>query len=306
MDALSRILDSVELRSSLYYVTELRAPWGLRVPGNAVVCRFHVVVEGTLYLTSEGETRRLGRGDLAVVPRGREHVLQDDPETPLTDLGEALEECGWEGEETFRWGGDGGLCRLVCGHFDFDRETSHPLLDALPPLVHVQATPTYDFRWIDQVMRFIGEEAHARRPGSGVIARRLSEVLFVQVLRHYAEHSPQPVPLLAGITDPRLSRALRAMHDGLHRPWTLETLAQEAGMSRTAFTVRFGELIGMTPMSYLADERMREASRLLRSGDSVAAVAHRVGYGSEAAFARRFKDFSGQGPGAYRRRGAAS
>jgi AraC-like DNA-binding protein len=305
MDVLSRILDSVELRSSLYYVTELRAPWGLRVPGEAVVCRFHVVAEGSLYLTSGGETRRLGRGDLALVPRGREHVLKDDPETPVTDLPAALEECGWQGEETFRWGGDGGLCRLVCGHFDFDREAAHPLLDALPPLVHVQATPTYDFRWIDQVMRFIGEESHAQRPGGGVIARRLSEVLFVQVLRHYAETSPRPVPILAGLTDPRLSRALKAMHDRLGSAWSVEALAREAGMSRTAFTVRFGELLGATPMKYLTEERMREAMRLLRAGVSVAAVAHRVGYKSEAAFARKFKDFSGRGPGAYRRRTGA-
>lgn len=304
MDVLSRILDSVELRSSLYYVTELRAPWGLRVPGDSV-CRFHVVSEGSLYLTSGEETWRLGRGDLALVPRGREHVLQDDPETAVTELPAALEECGWQEEETFRWGGDGGLCRLVCGHFDFDHEAAHPLLDALPPVVHVQATPTYDFRWIDQVMRFIGEETHAQRPGSGVIARRLSEVLFVQVLRHYAETATRPVPMLAGITDPRLSRALQAMHAHLDRPWTLETLAREAGMSRTAFTVRFGELIGATPMSYLTGQRMREATRLLRSGDSVATVARRVGYRSEAAFARKFKDFSGRGPGAYRRRAGA-
>lgn len=301
MDVLSQILDSVAMSGSLYFPTDFQASFGLTVPANTNVCRFHVAVDGGCYLSTAGETVRLSRGDLALVPHGREHNLQDQLETPLVNLDHALAEVDYAGRGPFRWGGGGEVCRLVCGHFDFDQDFTHPLLTALPPIVHVQATPTYDFRWIDQVMRFIGEETHAERPGSDVIARRLSEVLFVQVIRHYAESSVEPVPVLAGITDPQISRSLQAMHSRFDHPWTLEELASEARMSRTAFSQQFAKLIGSTPMQYLTQQRMREACRHLRMGLEIGEVSDRVGYRSEAAFSRKFKEFSGSGPGAYRR-----
>lgn len=302
MDVLSQILDGIEMCGYLYFPAELRAAFGLRVPAVSNVCRFHVVVEGGCYLSLGAERIWMERGDLALVPHGREHLLQDDPETPVDDLDMALEQKAHRGLEVFSWGDNGAVCRLVCGHFEFDQEASHPILEALPRVIHVPATPTYDFRWMDQVMRFMGEETHSQRPGSAVISRRLSEVLFVQVIRHYAENAAQPAPILAGIVDPRLSRALHAMHTRLGEPWTLETLARESGMSRTAFAVRFNQLIGCPPITYLTGQRMGEAARRLRADDDLGTVAERVGYKSEAAFARKFKELTGFGPGAYRRR----
>lgn len=302
MDVLSQILDTVQMRGSLYFPTHFRGAFGLTVPAETNVCRFHVVVEGRCLVGAGGEATLLGRGDLVLVPHGREHTLQYEAESPRVDLDRALEAAAYRGDGDFEWGEGETTCRLVCGHFEFDKEVTHPLLEALPALITVRATPTYDFRWIDQVMRFIGEETHARRPGSEVIARRLSEVLLVQVIRHYAETAEEPVPILAGITDPRLSRVLHAMHTELDRSWTLESLAAEGGMSRTAFALLFSKLIGTTPMSYLTDQRMRAASRLLRAGETAGTVARRVGYRSEAAFSRKFRDVHGEGPGSYRRR----
>lgn len=304
MDALSQILSTVELAGSLYFPALFRARWGLAVPANTDVCRFHVVVEGGCLLTAGGKEAWLERGDLALVPHGRAHGLQDEPETPLMDLGEALEAKRYPGTGLFEWGEDGAPCRLVCGHFAFDQEATHPLLEALPTLVHLKATPTYDFRWVDQVMRFMGEEMHSQRPGSELIAQRLSEILFVQVVRHYGETSASPVPVLAALTEPRLSRALFAMHSELDRQWHLEDLAARAAMSRTAFAQRFTELIGSTPMKYLLSQRMNLAAKLLRTGARSAEIAGRVGYRSEAAFARKFKLVHGVGPGEYRRAAA--
>lgn len=306
MDALSQILDSVALQGFLYYPTEFRTPFGLMVPANTNVCRFHVAVDGGCYLTSGDEQVYLARGDLALVPHGRSHLLQDNQDRPVVNLEDALQEANYPGHGCFTWGGDGDACRLVCGHFDFDKEMTHPLLLSLPELIHVKATPTYDFRWIDQVMRFISEETQGQRPGSAVISRRLSEVLFVQVLRHYAESSETPVPMLDGITDPQLSRALQAMHHQLEKPWTVEALARLAAMSRTVFTRQFSDKIGETPMQYLTQQRMREARKLLRYGLSAGEVAERVGYRSEAAFNRKFKEVVGLGPGAYRRQRVSS
>ena len=301
MDALSNILDNLELAGSLYFPTVFRAPFGLAVPADSNACRFHVVVEGQCVLSVGQETVRLERGDLALVPHGLGHELRDAPTTAVVDLGDALERSGYPGTGIFEWGEGPDTCRLVCGFFGFDEEWPHPLLDALPPIVHLKATETYNFRWIDQVMRFMGEEMHSQRPGGELIARRLSEILFVQVVRHFAETAAEPVPVLAAVTDPRLSRALHGMHVSPQWPWTLDTLASEAAMSRTAFTNRFTELIGTTPMKYLKAHRMRVAGKWLRSGQRTSSVAEQVGYQSEAAFSRAFKGTYGVGPGTYRR-----
>ncbi len=305
MDVLSRILDGVRMRGSLYFPTHFRGDFGLVVPAESTVCRFHVVVEGSCRVSTDSEEVCLERGDLVLVPHGQEHTLRHSPTAPRVDLDRALESAAYLGSGDFKWGDGETTCRLVCGHFEFDKEVTHPLLSALPDLVHVRARPTYDFRWIDQVMRFMGEEMHGRRPGSDIIASRLAEVLFVQVLRHYAESEPDSMPVLSGITDPRLSRVLHSMHTGLDKPWTLQTLAEEAAMSRTNFALQFSEKIGATPMAYLTEQRMQAASRLLRTGETVGRVASQVGYRSVAAFTRRFTSVFGEAPGSYRRRRAS-
>ncbi|MCH9650672.1 MAG: AraC family transcriptional regulator [Deltaproteobacteria bacterium] len=305
MDALSQILSSVELQGSLYFPTLFRAHWGLQVPANTAMCRFHVVVEGRCLIGADGEEAWLGTGDLALVPHGREHTLQDDPETPLVHLEEALEAKKYGGEGLLEWGETGARTRLVCGHFAFDNEATHPLLEALPSLVHLEATPSFDFRWIDQVMRFMGEEMHSQQPGSELIAQRLSEILFVQVMRHYGQTAEAPISVLAALTDSRLSRVFSAMHTDLKHPWQLEELAELSGMSRTSFAQRFSEQIGLTPMKYLLKQRIDLACKLLRSGARSAEVASRVGYRSEAAFARKFKEEVGVGPGLYRKNNLA-
>ena len=301
MDALSQILSTVQLEGSLYFPALFHGQWGLDVPENTSVCRFHVVVEGHCLLRAHNQEIQLRQGDLALVPHGRQHTLQDAPQTPLIHLEEALGREQYSGTGVFEWGEGGPPSRLVCGHFAFDKEAVHPLVEALPALVHLQATPTYDFRWVDQVMRFMGEEMHAQKPGSQLIAQRLSEILFVQVVRHYGEMGTTPIPVLTALVDPRLSRALFAMHGALDQQWTLLELSTQAAMSRTAFAERFTELVGSTPMKYLQSQRMNLAGKLLRNGGRSAEIAGRVGYRSEAAFARVFKKTYRIGPGEYRR-----
>lgn len=303
MDVLAQILDSVAMRGSLYFTTEFTTPWGLTVPADTNVCRFHVVTQGYCWVTVEpdGPTALVSSGDLILVPHGSAHRLQDALDTPAADLGQALVEVGFSGDETFRWGQGGSACRMACGYFDFDQHEIHPLLAALPPLLHLRATASYEFGWIENVMRHLVQEANAARAGSGAISRRLAEVLFIQALRHYAETTAEAVPVLSAIVDRHIGRSLRAIHSEPEKRWTLEALAREAALSRTAFAQRFSALVGMTAMRYLTRERLRLARRLLRSESSLAVVAERVGYQSEAAFSRKFKSEFGVGPGAYRR-----
>jgi len=302
MDTLSNILDGLEMKSSLYFATEFREPWSIEVPADSNVCRFHVIVHGPCRVTvpSTGDTRVASKGDLVLVPHGSRHLLQCIGDVPPTPLPEVMVRAPLTVDGRLRWGGEGTLTRLVCGHFAFDGEVSHPILEALPPIVHVEAAGGDGFGWIENVMKFIGQEAGSGKPGSGAISRRLSEILFIQVVRRWAETAPS-VPVLSAIVDPNVGRAMHAMHADPGRAWTVESLAREAALSRTVFAQRFTELAGATPMKYLTDLRMRSARRLLAGPANVAVVGDRVGYRSEAAFNRAFTKAWGIGPGAYRR-----
>ncbi|NKB90384.1 MAG: helix-turn-helix domain-containing protein [Acidobacteria bacterium] len=304
MHVLTDVIDSLRLRGSLYFGTDFTAPWGVDVPEDTNVCRFHVVTQGRCWLTvpSTGEVRLLSQGDLALVPHGNGHLLQEDPATPAVGLGDVLESADPGPAAPLVWGGGGERTRMVCGYFAFDRGAAHPLLDGLPSIVHVPASPDYDFAWIDQLVRFIAAETSAGRPGSLATVRRLSEILFVQCVRYQAEHGATEVPFLRTLFEPGLGDAMRAMHAQPAAAWTLASLARQAGMSRTTFAARFSRSFGATAIEYLTSHRMDVARRLLGAGAPAKEVAQRVGYESEAAFSRRFKSVVGMGPGAYRRR----
>ncbi len=303
MDVLSDILDHLEMQGSLYFCTVYGAPWSIDVPADSNVCRFHVIVQGPCHVTvpDTGDTDVLSKGDLVLIPHGNGHWLRSHVDAPPRPLSEVLDEGTLSDDGCLRWGGEGPATRMVCGYFGFDKDATHPLLQALPGLITVRATSSYDFSWIDNLTRFISQEAGSGRPGSNAISRRLSEILFIQVIRHYADHAGAAVPVLSAIAHPQVGRGLQAMHKDPGNAWTVEALAQEAAMSRTAFAMKFHELMTSTPMQYLTQLRMRHARELLRSDQSTGMIAATVGYHSEAAFHRAFKKTYGVGPGAYRR-----
>lgn len=303
MDVLSDMLDSLEMQGRLYYCTAFGEPWSIEMPAAGKSCRFHVMVHGPCRVTvpETGDVAELSKGDLVLIPHGRGHWLQSDAEEPLTPLPEVLEDGTLTEDGCLHWGGVGPKTRMVCGYFDFEAEEEHPLLSSLPGLISVKATASYDFGWIENLTRFISQEAGSGNPGWDAISRRLSEILFIQVIRHYAETAPEAVPVLSAVVHPNVGKALEAMHESPGKPWTVETLAQEAMLSRTAFAETFRELTRIPPIEYLTRLRMERARKLLRGDESTAAVGEAVGYQSEAAFHRAFKRAYGVGPGAYRR-----
>ena len=306
MDVLSDILATLRLRGALYFSTEFRRPWGLRVPALGRVARFHLVVRGSCWVRVEGrdEPVFLESGDLILVPNGAEHVLADTPDTPCRTVDEVVRAAGFTGRGTLVHGGEdtGAPARLVCGHFEFDEGLHHPLLEQLPPALVV--------RWDDEVrdspmehaFRFIAREVQEARPGHEAVVGRLSEVLFVQVVRFWADRVRHERGVLAALADPGLGAALAAMHAEPETGWTLERLGRRAAMSRTAFAQRFRDVIGETPLHYLTQWRMQRAKRLLaESRLSLEKIAAQVGYESGASFSRVFRRTTGESPGAYRR-----
>ena len=239
-----------------------------------------------------------------IVTHGAEHRLSDPAATPARSVDEVVGRSGFTGEGALVYGepGQGHDTQLVCGHFAFDRDAGHPLLDALPPFIHVRNRGDAAHLWLEGSLKLIGSEAGSENLGNEFVTLRLSEIIFAQAIRAYLAADGQTRRVFRGLADSHVSRALRALHREPEAAWTLEKMARSAGLSRTSFAVRFHECMGMTPMQYLTGWRMQVGRRLLCESDlPVLDVAERSGYRSEAAFGRVFRRHFETSPARYRR-----
>lgn len=269
-----------------------------------LVAEFHVIVRGNCWLRMPGRSDPipLQGGDLVAFPHGDAHSLVDAPKGVALPAEEILQGQNLDHYGPVTYGGSGLPATVLCGYFQFDRDHPHPLVAALPPLIHIRGTDGYNFAWLQTALNFMIHETKAARPGAEAVINRLAEVLFVQMVRAYIEQSEAPPGMLAAIADKQIGAALQLMHQAPQHSWTLATLAQQVSMSRSAFAARFNQLVSQTPMQYLTFWRMQKARELLANARlSTPAVAEQVGYLSEAAFSKAFKKVVGTGPGAYRR-----
>jgi AraC-like DNA-binding protein len=186
----------------------------------------------------------------------------------------------------------------------FDRASLKPITQLLPSFILIKADQARTLA-LHNTMQALASEMAEQAPGSEIVANRLAEVLFIQVPRaHIASGPERNIGWLRAIFDPQMGTALSAVHDSVSTPWTVESLAAAAGMSRSAFAVRFKELLGQTPLEYVTEWRMQKAMQLLQERDKkLIDVARSVGYESDAAFSKAFKRVVGASPGEYRKRG---
>ncbi len=312
LDLLSDILTRLSLKGTFYFRTSFTPPFGIQVPSFENVARFHFVQRGELkvFLPETGDMLRLKQGDLILIPHGAAHALLCNEVRPMDalPLENVLEAAGYNGDGVLVYGGteEGRDTQLICGHFSFTqapgkRGAGHMLVDRLPPYILIENYGEEVGTWIEATLRMIGSEVGGARIGGDLIALKLSEVLFAQAIRAYLERQSPDNAALAGFADPRISRALTAFHHSPAQSWSVETLAREAGMSRTAFAQLFAQKMGTTPLQYLTSWRMQIACHgLTENRWNVADAAIEVGYASEAAFSRVFKKQIGLSPAAYR------
>jgi AraC family transcriptional activator of mtrCDE len=306
MDVLGDILSTLELRSTMYFRAELTAPFSIAVPPDPNVIRFHVASEGPCHITlPSGESGTFLAGDLALVPHGAAHVLSDSRAETAVPLPDVLHRSGFNGSGPLVFGGGGSRTVIVCGYFGFAPEAIHPVVESLPPLIILKADAARHYGWLERLIEQMDMESRARGSAWGEIVRRLSEILFLYVLREYAGANPSSTGALMALGDSRIGRALQAIHRDPAADWSVEDLAAKAALSRSAFAEQFREKLGTTPTRYLAAWRMHKARYLIRNtGKSAQEIALEVGYESESAFNRAFREHFGEPPGRFRRAGA--
>jgi AraC-like DNA-binding protein len=304
LDPLSDVLSLLKLGSSLTSRTETSGRWALRFPPHASDIKFGAVLAGRLQLVIEGEAPMvLEQGDFYLLTNGRPFVSASVPAGTLQDGPLAFRDHrGADGVVRFvgEAAADAQDVVLASSGFTFERALKDLLLRHLPPLVHLRGADPAS-RPLMGLLDLLAWEMASTRPGTAVARESLATLVLVQALRVYLETVRQPEGWLRALGDRRLSLALAALHGDVARRWTVEGLAGIAGMSRTAFSVHFREVVGTSPLDYLTAWRMTLARRALSEGsEPIAAIADRVGYQSETAFSAAFRRASGESPGRFR------
>ncbi|MDR7268232.1 AraC-like DNA-binding protein [Pelomonas saccharophila] len=302
-DPIADALHFLRMSGVVYCCSELTAPWGFHMPAMEDCLMFHVVTSGSCHLVEPGgATHLLKAGDFALVPRGAGHGVVSRPGQPTPSLFELPRTAVSDWFELLEHGGGGEAATLVCGAVRFDDPAVRLLLSALPGVIVLATADTPDLAWFHSTVRFLAEEARGRRPGSETVITRLADILVIQALRAWIDRDPQARSgWLGALRDKQIGRAIVMIHRDPAQAWTIETLAQAVGLSRSAFAARFSELVGQPVVEYLTQWRIALATtRLRQGGTSIAEIGFDVGYGSEAAFSRAFKRVTGVTPGSIR------
>jgi AraC-like DNA-binding protein len=315
----------VKLTGALFFLVDASSPWGIEVPQADAfaaiilpraqhVVSYHIVLNGSGWIrVADVAFTRFEAGDVLVLAHGDAYsMLSVRGQTPEFDTGATLQffrdmAAGRLPFVIEEGGGGTERAQFVCGYLGCDIRPFNPLLSTLPRLLQVKAARARPDGLLDRLIELTLAEARTHRAGGDCIRLRLSELMFVEVLRRHLEMLPGgQTGWLAGLRDPAVSRVLSMLHERPARSWTLRELAEGAGVSRAVLAGRFAQLVGCPPMHYLMLWRMQIAARLLADGATkVATVAHEVGYESEAAFSRGFKKVTGLPPASWRTRHVA-
>lgn len=325
-DTLSDLLRSVRVRGAVFYYVSCHNQWSAQappaseiaeavMPGCEHVMEYHMIAKGSGWAAIAGQPPiKVSAGDIVMFPQGDSHVMSSAPGLePLRRTADWVFATRHEPKPmpiAYHHGvvepgaplpvEDANMV-AVCGFLGCDLKPFNPLVAALPRLLHIPAARTSD--WVSRVIDQAAVESSNPRPGGDAVLERLSEMMFVDAARRYLDSLPADATgWLAGLRDRFVGKALALLHERPEHAWTVDDLAREVGLSRSAFHERFVEFVGHPPMQYLANWRIQLGARLLReSNRNVATIALDVGYDSEAAFSRAFRRMVGMPPAAWRK-----
>lgn len=294
MDILSDYLKTFNLSAHVFLHANFCGNWAVDTSGEKRAT-FHMIARGSawLHLPANDVPIALRGGDIVVFPNDAQHTISNNQSPPPPEQPR---------NRPSTQNDVGPITSLICGYFTFERHHWNPLLNALPEVMVIKSEDTANTALMDDIIRNIIYETETEGAGSDVIIDKLSEVLFIHVVRTYMQQQQTSTGFIAALADKQISTALSSFHAMHSNSWSVESLANVAGMSRSAFASKFNKLVKMTPLAYVTCWRMQIAhGRLSQAKESVSQVAEQSGYQSEAAFAKVFKKHFGYGPGKVRK-----
>lgn len=315
MDVLSDVLSLVRLTGAIFFDNTFHDPWVVETPRASVIASkvmphsqyvfsFHTLLEGSCWaemIDGSAEPMRLNAGDVIVFPLDDAHAfcsavgMRAEP-----DLAVYIRPVDKQLPYILNEGIGPNGCRFICGYIGCDIRPYNPFIASLPRVLHGRSAAN---GWLSHLVQHAVSETENRHAGGETVLAKLAELIFVQVIRQYANDlPPESRGWLSGLRDPQVGQALSLVHASPANDWTIEALANAVGMSRSSFARRFAHFSGDSPMQYLGKWRMQLAARRLENPQiSIAQAGAEVGYDSEAAFNRAFKKVMGVPPGAWRR-----
>ena len=313
MDVLSDVLRMIRLHGALFLNGEFRAPWCVDVPTGAdlatvltpgakrlVVC--HFMLEGACWVKLRGgEPVHLKLGDIVVFPHGDSHLMGSGLQFVPAHIDNVVQLRIPE-LNLVRYGGEGERTVIVCGWFTYESELANPLVANLPAKFVTALDSRPSGPWIRHSIRYVLDQAAGYQAGADVMSAKVAELLFIEALRGYLESlPPMQTGWLSGLRDPHIGKCLSLLHADPARNWSVEELARTVNVSRSVLAERFSERVGISPMQYLKQWRLSiAADMLMNQRDGLGQVAASIGYESEAAFSRAFKQHYGVSPGQWR------
>lgn len=320
MDVLSDILAFSHVSGAVLAEIDCRGDWAIDMLDSDIAGEFqhhampfHYMIEGEGYLVKDGACIAVSMGDLIVAPSWPRHAVVSDPALPQASIVDIIAENGfqaWDGGMInrplrFIAGQGKSNARLLSGVFRIKGHAVAMLLKELPSLLKL----SIDDRTLDEqfatALSFVRQETTQIRPGYVAVAGRLTDLLFIQILRSCMATAEADVGILAALSDRSIARALTAIHESPATPWTVSSLASQAHLSRTLFAERFRDLVGLTPIQYVNRWRIVVAQDLLLTSDlPIGEIQLRLGFSSSFVFSRVFRQITGTNPRSFRKGGA--
>jgi AraC-like DNA-binding protein len=315
-DLLSDLLDGMHLSGMALFRAEFREPWSVTTPEGCQLARilpfrtehiipFHIVAAGGCWLDLKSQQPVwLSEGDAVLLPCGDSHGLCGREAAAAVEVGKLLPSPPWADILVVEHGGRGEKTSIICGFLQCDELLFHPLLKHLPRLLRVSPGEEIGDRWLGSTIRHTAAEASRPSPGSRTMLPRLTELMFVEILRaHIHGLSADDAGWFAALKDPVAGAALKWLHAAPMKDWSVDELAHRVGASRSVLTARFRRYLDQPPIHYLAKLRLLLAAQQMKTDSlPMKAIADRCGYQSEAAFNRAFKRCFGAPPGDWRKR----
>ena len=300
-DPIADVLTALSVRSTVFCLSELSAPWGFSV-GGAPMSKFHLMLAGSGWLSLSGDEPMLVRaGDLVLLPRGQAHTMCDEPGVSTVPLDQLIAEHSVDGGSRITYGGAGPMTRLLCGAFSVADE--HRVLPLLPDILRVDADSVAMSTWLAPMLSSLETEAAEGDQGSSAIQAKIADVFVAQALRAWLTAADRAgvLPLAVLSDDDAIAAAIAVVRQRLSAQWTVDRLAAHAGLSRTVFISRFRRSVGESPMRYITRLRLSAAAGLLSTTRlSLLDIAAATGYRSDSSLSKAFSREFGRAPGSFR------